>query len=227
MLNLLQKDRSKENGILKFHHETEDELAEYVLRNSTKGNIKSVIKTVDEFCWNKHWMMHIGDKKGKILDEMLLEFEPKIILELGTYCGYSSIRMCGVLPNCHVYTIDPFPTNCSKILIEQSNVNDRITCLGGTGKDVIPTLSNLKNQIDMVFIDHDKKQYLSDLLLIESNDLLHKGSVVVADNVLVFNINDYLHHVRESGLYKSKNYESVLEYDDTGKIDGIEVSIKI
>jgi len=81
----------------------------------------------------------------------------------------------------------------------------------------------------MVFIDHAKNKYYPDLLLIEQYNLMHSGSVVVADNVIVFNINDYLNHVRNSGKYTSSvNYLATLEYDDTheeDKVDGIEVSV--
>ena len=38
-------------------------------------------------------MMNVGDVKGKIIDEALKETSPKVALELGTYCGYSSVRI--------------------------------------------------------------------------------------------------------------------------------------
>jgi len=221
-------NRKQINGALAFHKNTEIELAKYVQEHATQDDPESVIATVDEFCWNNHWMMHVGDVKGKIVDDILKEVNPNIILELGTYCGYSAIRMARFLkPGGKLYTIDPFPLETSKILINKSGFSDRIICLEGYANEIIPTLLNLKNKIDVVFIDHEKKMYCPDLHTIEQNNLLHKNSTIIADNVIVFKINDYLDHVRKSGLYESKNYLSTLEYqesNDQSFVDGIEVS---
>ena len=62
-------------------------------KNAKKGDAESVIKTVDKFCWDGKWMMHIGDVKGKILDDAVKKHKPMKVLELGTYCGYSSVRI--------------------------------------------------------------------------------------------------------------------------------------
>lgn len=222
--------RLEENGSLQFHKGTEDELAQYVIDHATMNDPESVIKTVDEYCWNTHWMMHVGDKKGDILDNAIKQYQPKTILELGTYCGYSAIRMAKFLPeDGKLYTIDPSPTNCSQVLIKCAGLQNKITCLTGFANDVIPKLVQLQNKVDLVFIDHAKTAYLPDLQTIEKCGLLHHGSVVVADNVLIFKINDYLNHVRNSGLYSSSvNYVATLEYDDSkaeDMVDGIEVSV--
>ena len=56
------------------------------------------MKAIDEFCWNGNWMNHIGDRKGVILDKAVNERRPMKALELGTYLGYSSIRIGRLLP---------------------------------------------------------------------------------------------------------------------------------
>eukprot|EP01121_Diplochlamys_sp_Union-15-3_P017838 TRINITY_DN6365_c0_g2_i1.p1 TRINITY_DN6365_c0_g2~~TRINITY_DN6365_c0_g2_i1.p1 ORF type:complete len:183 (-),score=32.30 TRINITY_DN6365_c0_g2_i1:85-633(-) len=177
-------------------------------------------------------MMHVGDKKGKILDSVLLEYKPKVVLELGTYCGYSGTRIARLLPkDGKLYTIDPQPTKTAQTLISKAGLKDKVVFISGRAEYEIPKLK--KNYgidtVDLVFIDHVKQGYLSDLLIIEKHGLLRKGSVVVADNVLVFHIDDYLKHVRNSKHYSSSvNHQSTLEYDDSGNpkhVDGIEVSI--
>jgi len=222
--------RTSENGSLQFHNGTEDSLAEFVVANAKLNDPESVVTTVDQFCWNNHWMMHVGDNKGKIVDDVIKKYQPKVILELGTYCGYSAIRMCRLVPaESHLYTVDPQPTNASKLLIAHAGFQNKITCLTGVLETVLPQLETVKGKVDLVFIDHAKTAYLSDLLLIEKNSLLHSGSVVVADNVIIFKINDYLDHVRNSGLYSSsESHVATLEYDDSSagdKVDGLEVSI--
>lgn len=95
--------------------------------------------------------------------------------------------------------------------------------------------------VDIIFIDHDKSLYLSDLKLFETAGLLQTGSKVIADNILSFNrpLDIYLDHVRGSGLYSSSEcYHSLVEYTVDGEttldldgqtitdmLDGVEVSI--
>ena len=57
---------------------------------------------------------------------------------------------------------------------------------------------------------------------------LGKGAVIVADNVKVSKneMLDYLEYVRNSGKYKSKTVETMLEFTPNIK-DAIEVSIRI
>jgi catechol O-methyltransferase len=60
-------------------------ILEYVLKKSRRGDIQSVIDTIDEFAWNKRWLMNIGDQKGKILDDAVRGRNPNTILELGNF----------------------------------------------------------------------------------------------------------------------------------------------
>lgn len=56
----------------------------------------------------------------------------------------------------------------------------------------------------MIFIDATKSEYLDYLRLVEEK--LHKGSVIVADNVGIFagQMRNYLNYVRSLGNYKSR-----------------------
>ncbi len=58
-------------------------LLDYVLKKSRPGDIQSVINTIDDYAWNKKWLMNIGDRKGKILDDAVRRRNPTTILELG------------------------------------------------------------------------------------------------------------------------------------------------
>jgi predicted O-methyltransferase YrrM len=59
------------------------DLQDHVLNNARKGNIQNIIDTIDEFGWTKQWLMNIGDRKGKILDQAIQTRQPKTVLELG------------------------------------------------------------------------------------------------------------------------------------------------
>merc|ERR1712110_916547 len=78
----------------------EGRFLEHVLANSTKGDANSVVKTIDDWCWSSkgNWMMNVGDVKGVHVDDAISEHKPMVVLELGTYCGYSSVRMGRLLP---------------------------------------------------------------------------------------------------------------------------------
>jgi predicted O-methyltransferase YrrM len=102
-------------------------------------------------------------------------------------------------------------------------MKDRIRVVEGDGKTV---LAKLTGEFDLVFLDAEKSEYLAYLKAIEKN--LHKGSVVVADNVGIFRdqMQDYLKHVRTNGPFKSRTVETLLEFSDDTK-DAMEISEKL
>ena len=84
--------------------------------------------------------------------------------------------------------------------------------------DFLRQLASLKNRnvvncFDLVFIDHDKKKYLTDLKLLRELNLIRKGSVIVADNILSFGepLTEYTDYVRKISS-ESKLYQSFVEY---------------
>ena len=66
--------------------------------------------------------------------------------------------------------------------------------------------------VDAVFIDHAKEAYLPDLHTLEASKLLHAGSVIVADNILVPGAPDYLAYVQASTSYRTVVHDTHLEY---------------
>src|SRR5689334_8924772 len=64
-------------------------LADYVEANAKPGDLDDAIRVVDEFCYRHSFMMNVGDEKGEILDRAIERANPELVLELGTYCGYS------------------------------------------------------------------------------------------------------------------------------------------
>ncbi|XP_040180468.1 catechol O-methyltransferase B-like isoform X1 [Rana temporaria] len=73
-------------------------ILQFVQRCATHGDALSVISAIDSFCSKVEWAMNVGDKKGEILDAVILETRPRCVLELGTYCGYSAVRIARLLP---------------------------------------------------------------------------------------------------------------------------------
>ena len=174
----------------------------------------------------KSFIPVIGPKKGKILDNVVRRIKPKLVVEVGTFIGYSAIRMAQLLQrDGRILSIEISEKHAllARTNINRAGLEDRIQVIVGDARKVLPTV---KSEIDLLFLDAEKHEYLAYLRLAE--DKLHKGSVVVADNAGIFakEMSDYLSYVRKSGRYKSTYYESTLEFMDHIK-DGVEVSRRL
>ncbi|MEM2341764.1 MAG: O-methyltransferase [Candidatus Bathyarchaeia archaeon] len=157
----------------------------------------------------------VGPFRGQILVEVIRKTKPKRVLEIGTLVGYSAILMGKELnSDAHLITIEK-DANSAKIArenIRRAEIPPTVEVLVGDALEVIP---KLEGTFDLVFIDAEKSEYLNYLQLVE--DKLHKGSVVIADNVDY--APDYLDYVRHSGRYISK-------YVPAGA-GGVEISVKL
>jgi catechol O-methyltransferase len=218
-------------------------------RDNTLQTASDVIDAVDHFCYSRHWMMHIGPVKGKILDDVILKAQGGdnkllVCVELGSYCGYSTIRIASqfINENSMIYSIEREPTCCTwtNRLCKKAGLSSNVCILEGGVDAGIQSLLDLDIHIDVLFIDHDKIKYLDDLKLFEAAGLLQSpGAIVVADNILSFGVPlaDYLEHVRqpvsEGGLYSSSVlHRRTVEYstatdsvEDGNELeDGIEIS---
>lgn len=171
----------------------EEALADYVVANARQGDPEGVIRVIDEFCMNRSVMFNVGDEKGEILDRAVRRASPQLVLELGTYCGYSALRMARVMPaGARICSIEFSPANAAiaRRIWDHAGIGDRLTVVVGTLDDGGSTIDRLRTEhgfgegmVDFVFVDHDKAAYLPDLERILSERWLHPGSLVVADNV--------------------------------------------
>jgi catechol O-methyltransferase len=168
-------------------------LAEYVVTHARPGDVDDVIRGIDQFSRNHSFLINVGEEKGSILDRAVSSVRPHRLLELGTYCGYSALRIARRMPpDAHLFSVEFSAANAqiARRVLAHAGMADRVTVVLGTLGDGGETIRRLREEhgfsdgsLDLVFIDHDKDAYLPDLLRIESEGWLHPGSVVVADNV--------------------------------------------
>ncbi|MBX2942070.1 MAG: class I SAM-dependent methyltransferase [Cyclobacteriaceae bacterium] len=123
-----------------------------------------------------------GHLQGRILSMISKMIKPKLILEIGTYTGYSALCLAeGLSKNGKLITIDINEELEDRVrsYFKDSEFVDRIDYRIGDAKKIIPTL---KETIDLVFIDADKEGYplYYDLVI----DLVIEGGFILADNVL-------------------------------------------
>mgnify|MGYP001827568297 FL=1 len=197
---------------------------QYIRGNVPPGNPAAVLEAMDSFARNQRFLMNVGDVKGRILVDQLKQSGAGHVLELGTYCGYSAILMAQHLAgNGHIDSLEVNPDTAAtaREIIEYAGLSEVVTVHEGAAANIIP---NLHKTYQLVFIDHWKDQYLPDLLTIEAHALTTPGSVIVADNVGMFDAGGYLSHVRDSGRYENRHFDSRMEYSDT-IYDAMEVSV--
>ncbi|KAK2522906.1 Comt [Columba guinea] len=152
-----------------------------------------------------------------ILDKTVEEVNPSVALELGTYCGYSAVRIAQLLkPGACLLTVEFNPkfAAIAKQMIEFAGVHDKVKILEGPSEEIIPQLKKKYevDTLDFVFLDHWKDRYTPDTILIQECKLLRKGSVLLADNVIVPGAPEFLNYIRNNPRFQCTNYPSHLEY---------------
>lgn len=123
-----------------------------------------------------------GHLQGRFLSFISKLQQPRLIVEIGTYTGYSALCLAeGLHPEGKLISIDVNEeTSCfAKSFIAKTEYANKIELILADAKEYIPTL---KESIDLVFIDADKKNYLTyyHLMIVK----IKSGGLIIADNVL-------------------------------------------
>jgi catechol O-methyltransferase len=194
---------------------------EYVLTHARAADIDDVLATIDRFAYEKSMLINVGDEKGALLDAAVRRADPKLALELGTYCGYGALRIARAAPAAKVYSVELAEANAANArqIWAHAGVADRVTCVVGTIGDGGHTLDVLAGEhgftggaLDFVFLDHDKDAYLPDLKLLLERGWLHPGSVVVADNVRFPGAPAYHRYMNSDPSWRTVEHKTHVEY---------------
>lgn len=157
-------------------------LHEYCEQHS--GTEEEVLKKLDRETHAKVMMprMLSGHLQGQFLAMISKMCQPKRILEIGTYTGYSAIYLAqGLAEGGRLITIDINEEleQMAKRYWAEAGVSEKIDYRIGNGLELIPAI---EGPFDLVFIDADKKNYSNyyDLII----DKMAPGGIILADNVL-------------------------------------------
>lgn len=159
-----------------------NDMDEYILNHSSKED--PILYELNRFTHltSLHPRMLSGPIQGKLLELICKMINPKRVLEIGTYTGYSAICMAkGLTDGAHIDTIE-VNDEISEIALDffkKANLDDRITLHLGDALNVIPTLHKT---YDLILIDGDKRQYPQYLNAVLP--ILNPHSFIIADNVL-------------------------------------------
>ncbi len=123
-----------------------------------------------------------GHVQGKVLTFLSAILQPKYVLEIGTFTGYSALCFAeGIKPGGELHTIElreeEAKTASKNFKVAEKDNTIILHC--GNAKKIIPTLPYLW---DLVFIDADKISYIDYYELVLPR-LSEKG-IIIADNVL-------------------------------------------
>lgn len=157
-------------------------LQKYSEAHTTSEN--DLLKKIDRDTHAKVMMprMLSGHMQGRILSMISCMIKPAVILEIGTYTGYSALCFAeGLKAEGKLITIDINEELESRVrnYFKESPFHNQIDYRIGNALDIIPSLDL---NFDLVFIDADKENYARYYDLVINRVPL--GGYILADNVL-------------------------------------------
>jgi caffeoyl-CoA O-methyltransferase len=184
------------------------ELLEKYIENHTKSEPETLKKL------NRETHAHVlmpqmlsGHVQGRFLKMLTSMIQPKNVLEIGTFTGYSAISIAEGLPEGGtIHTIDINEELHSMVAkyVKESGSEKKVKTYVGNALKIIPEMNIT---FDMVFIDADKKNYSNYYNLVF--DKVRKGGYIIADNVL------WSGKVVETKPKMDEDTRSIMEYNDT------------
>jgi predicted O-methyltransferase YrrM len=149
--------------------------------------------------------MITGHFQGRVLSMLSKIINPKNILEIGTYTGYSALCLAeGLQKDGELHTIDVNPEleSIQNKYFDKSPYRNQIHQHIGDAVNLIP---GFNMEFDLVFIDAEKKQYDAyfEAVLKKSKT----GTVILSDNVL------WTGKVVEALSPKDKTTKALLEFN--------------
>jgi caffeoyl-CoA O-methyltransferase len=126
--------------------------------------------------------MSVGANEGAFLRFLVSLIEPRRVLEIGVFTGWSSIEMARGLPDggrIIACDVNEETTAIARRYAEESGVADRIEYRVGDAKE---TVASLDGPFDLVFIDAWKPDYVDYYELVLPK--LAEGGLILADNTL-------------------------------------------
>ena len=124
--------------------------------------------------------MASGHLQGQVLRMLVQMIRPRLVLEIGTFTGYSALAMASALEpgaKLHTFEINDEQEDFTRPWLENSPWADKIEL------HIIDVLQAcLQNVYDMVFIDADKRHYINYYEAVLPH--VRPGGYILADNTL-------------------------------------------
>ncbi|KAF4764149.1 hypothetical protein N7455_010628 [Penicillium solitum] len=193
----LASDAGKELKLLHYIYEQPN-------LDEIRGHPQKVIDLIHEF-EKQYRFMNVGAEKGKIVTNLIDELKPKTMIELGCYVGYSAILFGDAVrrnggERYLSLELNPEFAAIANMLVELAGLRDFVRIIVGRSDVSLHKLltSGEVKKVELLFIDHYKPAYTTDLKLCEHLGAIVPGSVLAADNVLHPGNPPYLEYVRST-----------------------------
>ena len=214
---------------MKFDDGREVDLLHFVYGHADIDNIRgspgAVLKAIDDYGRSKKYLMNIGEDKGRILTRLIADIKPKTMVELGGYIGYSTILFAEAVQKVggRLFSLERNPEFAAVIasLVDLAGLRDVVKVVVGPSAESIKRIhrDGSLTRIDLMFLDHYKPAYTTDLKLCEHLQLVTPGSVLIADNVIYPGNPPYLEYVRSDVKTKREKYERGEINDDKANFE--------
>ncbi len=151
----------------------------------------------------------IMDDSLEVIKDVLKREKPKNILEIGTATGYSAIQFAMIAIedqseiSIDTIELDELRANEAIKNINEMGLNKNINVHIGNAVEILPTINK---KYDIIFIDAAKGKY--PIFLQEAIRLSHKGSIIIADNILYkgYVMSDYNKHKQRTAVTHLREY---------------------
>ena len=152
--------------------------------NEHSNQDSDVLKELENYTFENENIpqMISGNMVGNFLQLLIKSMNAKKILEVGTFTGYSCIKMAQAIESCELHTCELMEKHAQTAtnFIKKAKLDKNITVHQGPA---IETLETFKiNYFDCAFIDADKVNYLEYYKIIIT--LIRKGGLIILDNML-------------------------------------------
>ncbi len=194
----------------------EREALKYVLREAPAGDPEAVLAALDRYATRRRFLMNVGPWKGAVLDEIIAGHRVQHALELGSYCGYSAVRIGRLLAPHGGLLVGVERSREHAVIAREiaahAGLSQTVEILIGPSEEL---LTRTETVFDLIFMDHAKERYLPDLRLLLNRGMLRRGGLLVADNVGIFasDLEDFLAELR-SPPWHCELRELPLEYNE-------------
>ena len=157
-------------------------LDDYIARHSTPP---------DDFLHRLYRATHLhllrprmasGPVQGQLLRMLMQMVQPRTVVEIGTYSGYSALAMASGMPRggvVHTFEVNDEQEDFTRPWLEGAPYEARVEMWVGNVFELLPPM---QLRIDVAYIDANKREYVDyyDLLM----PFMHSGSLLLADNTL-------------------------------------------
>lgn len=178
---------------------------EYVLAHSTAEH--EILQRLYRETWTRVYspQMIAGHIQGSFLRMVSLMIKPQMILEIGTFTGYSAICLAaGLTGNGMLHTIE-MNEELEEIALRYFNeagLAKRIVRHSGDARDIVP---GLDHTFDLVYIDAAKEYYIDFYEMAIEKTV--SGGFILADNALWYG------KVADPSIVNDKETDAIREFN--------------